>query len=269
MKIRIIIFCFTLLALSSQKLNACSGTGETALCNIIHKAGFVANGLIWIGEPTNNCVPYTSYSGNFEACQFLVKDVLYGDINISDTTFINSDSLIWVIGGPANLCYENANLLNGKHLFATRFQSHYAYNTTFKGYSTYAFNADRFAIKDTMVGNFVNDINYLYPDFNLGPDTILSGQLQNLVDHCISDVFVNEQEITVYQKNETNTFNILGNLTDYTIEVLDIDGTVIEDYTAEIGPLHINTNALPNGLYFVKVQHQNLPNVYVERILKN
>jgi len=196
-------------------LFACSGTGEISLCNIIHSQDFVSNGFVWIGEPTNNCSTYTSYAGNFEACQFLVKEILHGAINKSDSSFTNTDSLVWVIGGPSNLCYENANFTSGEYLFATRFQNHYAYDTTFKGYSTYAFNADRFLLNDTIIGNFINDISYFYPEFNLGPDTIYRNQLQNLVDNCISDIFVNEQEISIYQKSNSNTFNILGDLTSY------------------------------------------------------
>jgi len=271
MKLKIILFYLTIFLVIAQKANACSGTSETALCNIIHGADFLTNGLIWIGEPIDSCSTYTSYAGNFEACQFLIKEILYGTVNESDSIFRNTDSLIWVIGGPSNLCYERTNLQNGEYLFASRFQQHYAYDSTFKGYSTFAFNADRFMVSDTMVGNFINDYYYLYyyPSLNLGPDTILRNQLQNLVDNCTYDLYVNQQAISIYEKNNAYTFNIAGDLTAYTIEVLDTDGIVVEDYTGQSSPLTINFSSLPNGLYFIKVKHKDLPGVYVERILKN
>jgi len=254
---------------SPFKAKACSGTGERAFCNILHGADFATNGLVWIGEPNNNCITYNSYAGNFNACQFSVIDVLHGSINQNDTIFPNTDSLVWVIGGPSNLCYENANYTDGQHLFATSFRSHYAYDSTFSGYSTFAFNADHFNVSDTMVGNFINDFSYFYPNNNIGPDTILLSQLQNLVNNCTSDLYADNQKITIYTKTNSNIFTVTGDLSNYTVQVLNIDGTIVEDYSTETAPLHINTATLSDGLYFIKMQHNNLPDVYVERILKD
>jgi len=238
------------------------------LQNIIHKPDFVANGVVWIGEPLDSCQVYNSYAGNFIACLYNVKEILYGSINQTDATYPNTDSLVWLIGGPSNLCYENANYTGGQHLFATRFQNHYAYDSNFKGYSTFAFNADYFEITDTMVGNFIHNLNYYEPFNNLGPDTLLADQLQNLVNNCINEIQVTNQRIEVFQKNNSAVFTINGDLSSYQVEVIDTDGTVVDSYLSPQAPLHIDTNLLPTGLYFVKVQHQLLNDVYVERILK-
>jgi len=276
MIIRLLLVLFFFIIVSKSSVQACSGTSEIALCNIIHQPSFLANGLVWIGEPTNTCEQYTSYSGNYTACQFKVIDVMQGNINTSDTIFTNTDSLVWLIGGPSNLCYENANYTTGVHLFATHFKSHAGYQASFNGYSTFAFNADHFELSNTMISNFINDINYFDPLANTGPDTILFSQLPNLVDNCISEMELNNQKIDIFTRTNQQIFTVSGDLTDYQIEVIDINGAVIEDYsdqqngTSSIlqAPLHINTSLLPAGLYFVKVQHKQWPYVYVERILK-
>lgn len=269
MIIRFALTFFLFLIVAKSTTKACSGTGEKALCNIIHQPNFLESGLVWIGEPTNTCSPYTSFSGDFMACQFKVIEVMHGSINTSDLLFTNTDSLIWVIGGPSNLCYENANFTSGTHLFATRFQKHYTYDSTFMGYSTLAFNADHVELRDTMIGNFINDMSYFDPSNNLGPDTVLLSQLYKVVDNCISEMRVDDQKIDIYTKNNAQTFTISGDLTDYQIEVVDINGNVIKDYPGTADSIiHINTNILPAGLYFVKIQHKKWPDLYVERILK-
>jgi len=272
MTIRFLLVFFFFIILSKSTVKACSGTGEIALCNIIHQPSFLANGLVWIGEPTNTCEQYFSYSGAYTACQFKVIEVLSGSINTSDTLFTNTDSLVWLIGGPSNLCYENANYTSGTHLFASRFQNHYATEGSFGGYSTYAFNADHFELKDTMIGNFINDINYFDPLTNLGPDTILLSQLPNVVDNCITEIGLNDRVIDIYSQTNQQIFTISGDLTDYRVEVVDIHGVVVEDYSetpqTTSTSIHIDTTLLPAGLYFVKVQHKQWPDVYVERVLK-
>jgi len=268
MKFQHIFLVFFLFISLKPDLTACSGTGEIALCNIIHNPDFVANGVVWIGEPLDSCQIYNSYAGNFTACLFVVKEILHGSINQTDTTYPNTDSLVWLIGGPSNLCYENANYTGSQHLFATRFQMHYAYDSNFKGYSTFSFIADYFEITDTMIGNFIHDFSYFDPLINLGPDTLLVDQLQNLVNNCINEIQVTNQKIEVFQKNNSAVFTINGDLSNYQVEIIDTNGTVVDNYESPQAPLHINTSLLPTGLYFVKTNRKfNLINRLIEATL--
>jgi len=89
MKVKLKFLCCIVFMLATHKIYACSGTHETALCNIIHNQNFLANSLIWIGEPVDSCIAYTSYAGKFEACGFLITEILYGNVNKNDSVPIN------------------------------------------------------------------------------------------------------------------------------------------------------------------------------------
>lgn len=254
---------------SLNTLSACSGTGEVSFCNILHRPGFVASGLVWIGEPTGNCVDHDSSFNQFRACQFSVVDVLHGNINTTDSIYTNSDSLIWLIGGPGNLCYENANYDDGTYLFASNFRSHYSYDgPSFKGYGTFSFNADVFTVSDTLTGALIENYSY-FPDTKVEPDTVTLNQLQYLVDNCISNINAQKDFISVFDNHDdSNTFTLVGELENYTVQIIDVNGQVVTDYETQTNAIHIDKNVLPDGLYFVSVQHKTEPDVYVQKIVK-
>jgi len=61
-------------------------------------------------------------------------------------------------------------------------------------------------------GNFIDDFSYYpYPPLNLGSDTVLVDQLQNLVDNCIREIRATDQKIEIFSKNNNAIFT-LGNI---------------------------------------------------------
>jgi hypothetical protein len=75
-------------------------------------------------------------------------------------------------------------------------------------------------------------------------------------------------EIVIYPNPIENYFVIKGDLSFYTVEIIDALGSV---YQTLIGAntITINTYALPSGMYFVRVSNNNNALICVDKIIKN
>jgi len=74
-------------------------------------------------------------------------------------------------------------------------------------------------------------------------------------------------DITIYPNPINNFFVIKGTLTSYHIEIIDALGNVHQTMTGA-NTIVINTSTLPAGMYFVRITHNTLGEVCVQKIIK-
>lgn len=110
--------------------SACACEGQIALLDHISTNWFQDNGLIWVGEPTDEIIVADADAGIIGR-KFLVIEVLYGEISHYQTNphFINTDEYIWVISENEEFCYQSTVGFEDHYLFAT------AYNPCFNFWS--------------------------------------------------------------------------------------------------------------------------------------
>ena len=93
------------------------------------------NGIVWIGQPTGNCV--TTSDG--EACEFQIDDLIYGMVKYYNegSTPANTDSTIWLnaFGRDSLGCFKNFE----EHPDATGYLFASTYET--KGYASLRFGS--------------------------------------------------------------------------------------------------------------------------------
>ncbi|MDA9264363.1 T9SS type A sorting domain-containing protein [Saprospiraceae bacterium] len=71
------------------------------------------------------------------------------------------------------------------------------------------------------------------------------------------DLFLEDNCIALFPNPTSGHFNIQGDFQNYTIQILDSNGTVFIDLSSASSPLDIDISTLPQGLYFVLVKNNN------------
>lgn len=82
------------------------------------------------------------------------------------------------------------------------------------------------------------------------------------------DLLADDTGITLYPNPSNGEFLIRGNLEDYRLSILDINGEVYQDISTSQSELRISLPNLPNGLYFLQVVKQDNSIVSLQKILK-
>jgi len=85
---------------------------------------------------------------------------------------------------------------------------------------------------------------------------------------AVDNVELSETEISLVPNPSRNHVEISGQLDDYSIGILDSEGTVYSTLDGSNGTISIDISDLPSGLYFVRIAHTNQATLRVERILK-
>ena len=75
-------------------------------------------------------------------------------------------------------------------------------------------------------------------------------------------------DITIYPNPINNYFVIKGTLSSYNIEIIDALGNVHQTLTGS-NTIVVNTSILPAGMYFVRITHNTLGEVCVQKIIKS
>jgi len=94
--------------------------------------------------------------------------------------------------------------------------------------------------------------------------TIIDVQNTSTPIHLLAD----DSGITLYSNHSNNEFIIKGNLSQYEIQILDIQGLVHQDISTTLQEVSISMNNLPTGLYFLKVVNANNANISFQKIIK-
>lgn len=82
-------------------------------------------------------------------------------------------------------------------------------------------------------------------------------------------ISVDDESILVYPNPTSDEFTIIGNLSNYTIDILDINGVVYQNLNSSSDTISININELPNGLYFIQVQNVTNGDISIRKILRS
>lgn len=82
------------------------------------------------------------------------------------------------------------------------------------------------------------------------------------------DVLLDDAGIEVRSNPTSDIFEIQGTLENYTIEIIDNDGNATQPPLPTDDRIEINLQALPPGLYIIKIQNENNNLIHVELILK-
>ncbi len=84
-----------------------------------------------------------------------------------------------------------------------------------------------------------------------------------------ADVFADDDEIVLYPNPTTGLFVIRGQLTNYQISILNVQGVEVEELETEYNQTVIDIHDLPNGLYFVSIRNTNTDKLCMKKILKH
>lgn len=85
----------------------------------------------------------------------------------------------------------------------------------------------------------------------------------------IKDVYVDDVSIELYPNPTTGLFTIEGNLSQYSIRIVDAEGNTLRSLSGQSSPLTIDISTLPVGLYFISVTHLQNHNLCLKKILKS
>lgn len=85
---------------------------------------------------------------------------------------------------------------------------------------------------------------------------------------CQPHIVADEGCITIHPNFTENTVEINGLLGNYTIEILNEDGTLFQSLTTSDSSIVIDISALPAGCYFIAIEHNTNSAISVEKMLK-
>jgi len=180
------IIAFTFLLSISISSFACSCFQEGSFCNHISGSHFPQNGIVCIVESTGNII---EEDFEFGFAEVKIVDLLLGEINPGYGDYLNTDSTLWILGGPGSVCYEGEYIFSNpgdQFVVASSYNTiGYYGNTEYFGYTLYLCSYDVFRYRETMVGPLINDYNFYYYNPNHEPDIITSTDFPDLVNDCI------------------------------------------------------------------------------------
>jgi len=83
-----------------------------------------------------------------------------------------------------------------------------------------------------------------------------------------SQLRVESNYIQIQSTANRNVYEIIGNTSNYTIEILDESQQVYESFIGTNSPMQINTTGLPNGLYYILIKHKTNNKMSLQKIIK-
>lgn len=83
------------------------------------------------------------------------------------------------------------------------------------------------------------------------------------------DIFATDFNISILPNPTDDIFEIQGLLSNYNIQILDINGNIYQDLSTTDSSIAIDISTLPNGMFFIRIQDSSNGNLHVEKILKS
>jgi len=83
-----------------------------------------------------------------------------------------------------------------------------------------------------------------------------------------SDVIVDQSGISLYPNPTEGLFTISGLVDLYNIEIVDVNGSILQNYNNATSPISIDISVLPSGLYFVHIVRVGNPLLCMKKIIK-
>jgi hypothetical protein len=83
-----------------------------------------------------------------------------------------------------------------------------------------------------------------------------------------SDVIVDHSGITLFPNPTQGFFTISGLVDLYNIEIVDVNGSILQNHSNASSPISIDISMLPSGLYFVHIERIGNPILCMKKIIK-
>lgn len=83
-----------------------------------------------------------------------------------------------------------------------------------------------------------------------------------------ADVINGIDDIVLFPNPAIGEFTIKGLLDDYHLDILDMNGNVFQNIDTSANVQTIILDGLPNGMFFVRIQHKTLGDLKLEKIIK-
>ena len=84
----------------------------------------------------------------------------------------------------------------------------------------------------------------------------------------VTGILVTENSIEILPNPATNTYTLTGTLNDYSFEILDMNGNLVQTISASGYTVTFDLNALPSSYYFLLVTNINNGSVVVRKMIK-
>ncbi len=82
------------------------------------------------------------------------------------------------------------------------------------------------------------------------------------------DVFLSDNEISLYPNPTQDVFEIRGPISNYNIHIIDVLGNIYQSFTSGSDELDIDISNLPSGIYFINIQSNTTSDVLLKKIIK-
>lgn len=83
-----------------------------------------------------------------------------------------------------------------------------------------------------------------------------------------TNIQVDNSSITVFPNPTNNYFTVSGLMDNYTIQILDAAGAIVQTVTGLGSEVVVDVSDLPSGVFLISVQNDDLSDVYVHKIIK-
>ena len=95
---------------------------------------------------------------------------------------------------------------------------------------------------------------------------VIGGKVTNI--NTTSNLEIQTGFIKLHPNPTNGIFIITGDFTNYSIQIIDVNGNVHQDLSNLTSPIEIDISNLPNGIYIVKVLNNNNNSLHLEQIIK-
>lgn len=244
----------------SQNSFACSCEYIPPFCEVSKNVAQSGYGLIWVGE----YIQKDSIDEWSHAFQFRVESIVSGEIItassplVNSSTYQNTDSTIWVIGGEGSLCYRWYE--EGKGVFATN------YSDPGFGYNCNICSIDYLPVQenDMVKGHLwsidaidsihINDIPSLLTTPCIVSDDLFADKMSKIID-----IFPNPTHEIIH-------ISTLGFQEEIEIQIHSLNGRLIKQSVLSSNLNHISLNDADAGIYLISFRQDD--HIYTEKIIK-
>ncbi len=221
-----------------------------------------------------------------------------GEINLTYTENCTIENNIFYADNPAGLMLyqdpvNSQNLVLNYNLYFPTTNIEYDFeNTNYANFSLYksgtsqdsqSINVDPLLVNtaefDLHLSNGSPGINMGNPSYDNvqsgldidGETRVIDGRIEVGADEYFlstnAHIFTEINSLTIFPNPFTDKVFIDGDISDYTIQVLNEAGMVVYDFSGSTNPLEIGLN-LGAGLFFLYIKHNTLPVLSIQKIVK-
>jgi len=141
--------------------------------------------------------------------------------------------------------------------------------TIFKDAANYDYHIDGDPVDIIDAGTYTNHINTDYDCDNRINGVAIDIGADEVDLTSAADVILSDQCIELYPNPTPGKFTIQGILINFEIQIIDSNGNVYQTWNQSSGEIEIDLSSLPIGLYFIRIEHKNSVQVYLQSMIKS